>query len=250
MKNNARILGIGWVNTASMGRPGHVHKFGNPNEMFQLSGKSVLDMPYKPFGRMDKFSKLGFSAIAFAMADAGFSPISSCKEASPAKQPVALIAESATGCLDTDLNYQATLSGGDSHIPSPALFAYTLPSCFMGEAAIYYGLTGEAYMIETIENTGLSALSFAMDSLDTGNCKAALCGICNLAPGTALYGKGPAPGAFFLVIGLATSPSLNKKKGNNPFSLTLTRQTTIHDRFYLGKNEITKLTDLFQKDII
>lgn len=250
MKNNAEILGIGWVTPASMGRPGHVHKFETPKEMFRLSGKSVLDSPYKAFGRMDPFSKLGFSAIAFAMADAGFSPASACKDSSPpAKQPVAAIAESATGCLDTDFTYQATLSGDRPHIPSPALFAYTLPSCFLGEAAIYYGMTGEAYMIETVENTGLTALCFAMDSLDTGNCKAAVCGICNLGPGTALDGTDPDPGALFLVIGPAPSPSLNKK-GNNPFSLTLTRQTTIQDRFYLGENEITELTDLFQKDII
>jgi 3-oxoacyl-[acyl-carrier-protein] synthase II len=247
MKNSARILGIGWVTPASMGRPGHVHTFGNPKEMFQLSGKSVLDTPYKPFGRMDQFSKMGFSAIAFAMADAGFSPVSSCKDGSSAKQPVAAIAESATGCLDTDFNYQATLSGDRPHIPSPALFAYTLPSCFLGEAAIYYGLAGEAYMIETIENTGMTALSFAMDSLGTGNCKAAVCGICNLGPGTAL--DGTTPGALFLVIGPAPSPSLNKK-GNHPFFLTITRQTTIRDRFYLGENELTELTGLIQKDII
>ncbi|MDT8379909.1 MAG: beta-ketoacyl synthase N-terminal-like domain-containing protein [Desulfotignum sp.] len=216
--------------------------------MFRLSGKSVLDTPYKAFGRMDPFSKLGFSAIAFAMADAGFSPISSYKDDSPAKQTVAAIAESATGCLDTDFSYQATLSGDPPHIPSPALFAYTLPSCFLGEAAIYYGLAGEAYMIETIENTGLTALSFAMDSLDTGNCKAAVCGICNLGPGTALDGTGPAPGALFLVLGKEPSPSVDRK-GNSSLPLTITRQITNGDRFYLGENEVTELAKLIQKDI-
>ena len=110
MTTTARILGIGWVLPSSMGRPGHVYGFKEPEEMFRLSGKSVLGTPYKPFGRMDPFSKLGFSAIAFAMADAGFSSVSSCNGSSPGKQPVAVIAESATGCLDTDLSYQATVA--------------------------------------------------------------------------------------------------------------------------------------------
>jgi len=249
MTTTARILGIGWVAPSSMGRPGHVHGFKEPEEMFRLSGKSVLGASYKPFGRMDLFSKLGFSAIAFAMADAGFSPVSSCNSSAPGKQPVAVIAESATGCLDTDLSYQATLSGNGPHIPSPALFAYTLPSCFIGEAAIYYSLVGEAYIIETSENTGLTALSFAMDSLETGGCEAAVCGICNVGPGTALNGTGPAPGALFLVIGPETSPSLDKK-GGSPSPLTITRQTNTSDRFHLGEKEITELSGLVHKDII
>ena len=252
MKNSATILGIGWVTPASMGRPGHIHEFETPEEMFRLSGKSVLGTPYKPFGRMDPFSKLGFSAIAFAMADAGVSPPSSCKgNPHPDKRSVSVIAESATGCLDTDLNYQATLSGAGPHIPSPALFAYTLPSSFLGEATIYYGLSGESYMIETPENTGLIALSFAMDSLDTGGCEAAVCGICNMGTGTALNGTSPFSGALFLVIGPEPSPPLSPKgkKGSSPSSPVITRQTTTSDRFYLGNIQITEITDLVHKDI-
>lgn len=249
MKTTVKILGVGWVTPSSMGRPGYINKFKAPEEMSRLSGKSVLGMSYKPFGRMDLFSKLGFSAIAFAMADAGFSPISPSKDSHPTKQLVAVIAESVTGCLETDLSYQVTLSGPVPHIPSPALFAYTLPSCFLGEAAIYYGLAGEAYMVETQENTGLTALSFAMDSLDTGGCEAAVCGICNFGRGSVSNGTAPAPGALFFVIGPENCPTIDKK-GNSLSSLTITRQTTTIDQFYLGDTEITDITGLVHKDII
>ena len=146
MSDTAVILGMGWVMPHSMGRPGAIHRFDSPDEMSHLSGKSVLTVPYKAFGRMDLFSKLGFSAIAFAMADAGIPPVPADKNSRPPKKYIPLIAESATGCLETDLLYQATLSRQENRLPSPALFAYTLASCFLGEAGIYHGVSGEAYV--------------------------------------------------------------------------------------------------------
>ncbi|MEA2059563.1 MAG: beta-ketoacyl synthase N-terminal-like domain-containing protein [Thermodesulfobacteriota bacterium] len=249
MRYTANILGVGWVDPSSMGRPGHLHKFETPEEMFRLSGKFVLNTPYKPFGRMDQFAKLGFSAIAFAMTDAGISPVESGKSGQSLKRSLAVIAESTTGCLETDLSYQAAISGPGPYVPSPALFAYTLPSCFLGEAAIYYGLKGEAYMVEKQKSTGLTALSFAMDNLYINGCEAAVCGTCNSGPGTSIGKTGLTPGAIFLVIGPGNLP-MPSTKGVTPSILTRTQQTNTRDRFYLGDNEITDLTCLVEKDVI
>lgn len=230
MSFTAEILGKGWVSRRSMGRPGHVHEFSSPDEMRHLSGKNILDAPYKPFGRMDHFSKQGFAAIAFAMADAGYLPAAGSGDA-PLRRKLAVIAESATGCLETDTQYQETLLRTRPPIPSPALFAYTLPSCFLGEAAIYHGLTGESFMVETGDSTGLTALAFAMDSIDTGGCEAALCGICNAGSG-----------AFFMVI-----RPVNSVPNRLP---AITRRTTARDRFFLRDNNIAGDDDIIRNDDI
>lgn len=231
MTDRAEILGMGWVDAASMGRPGQVTRFESPEEMDRISGKSVLAVPPKSFGRMDRFSKLGFSAIAFAMADAGICPADAGDRS--VRRNIALLGESATGCLETDLAYQATLTRHATPMPSPALFAYTLPSSFLGEASICYGLTGEACMIETRESTGVTALSHAMDCLGPGGCEAAVCGICN---------AGPDAGAFFMVLAPGGSGTLSgdgiRSRG------TLTRTTAAGDRFFLGEREITGLTTI------
>ncbi|MCG8633295.1 MAG: hypothetical protein MI863_05670 [Desulfobacterales bacterium] len=231
MSNTAIIRGIGWVLKESMGFPGHIRPAGQGLSLPELSGKQVLGQPYKAFGRMDYFSKLGFSAIAFAMSHAGILPLP-VKDKNPVqKKEIPLIAESATGCIETDLLYQSAMSRKPV-MPSPALFAYTLPSCFLGEAAIYFGLTGEAYMMEPPDSNGLTALSTAMDNLAIY--PRVVCGVCN-SDGYAC------PGALFLVLDRLDADT--GKHRSHPFPLTITRHSTAGP-FHCNGTPVTALQGL------
>ncbi|MDY0222213.1 MAG: beta-ketoacyl synthase N-terminal-like domain-containing protein [Desulfobacterium sp.] len=234
----AHIRGMGWVFSSSMGRPDRVQLSLSGDHFPELTGKSVLKNPYKPFGRMDNFSKMGFAAIAFAMDHAGISP-STTRDGVKKKRNIALIAGSETGCLETDLLYQATLSRAGGALPSPALFAYTLPSCFLGEASIYFGLTGESYMVEEENMTGLTPLSMAMDCLESGLYRAVVCGVCN----SELTKTDSPPGALFLVL-----ESIDNSDDNpgDPAVPVLTRSPGNKPLFHLGKREIKTLVDFFE----
>ena len=64
------ISGIGWVSKESMGYNGCIKKFDQNTRLPQIKRDDILRHPYKHFGRMDNFSKLGFAGIVFAMKDA------------------------------------------------------------------------------------------------------------------------------------------------------------------------------------
>ncbi len=231
--NKAMIKGMGWVLKSSMGWPGHVRYSQASKQLPTLSGKSVLGSPYKPFGRMDNFSRLGFSAIFFAMSQAG---IDSAPEGD---NPIPIIAGSRTGCLETDLVYQKGLSHGKEILPSPAVFAYTLPSCFLGEASIYYGLTGETLMIEKSINPGLTSLAMAMDILESGNGSTVICGTCNSDLQYPAIGRSSEPitgGAVFLV--------LEKYAPTSESSKPIITKEINTQLFFCRDKQITTLMDL------
>lgn len=169
MKLDGCITGIGWVRKDSMGNRTRAWKFDLNKGRHTIQRKDVLDYPYKPFGRMDEFSKSGFAAIAFALDDAKINW-------ERKNRNISLIASTATGCIRTDISYWKTVTAG---APSPAVFAYTLDSCFLGEAAICFGLTGESFIINEKNINGLTGLFFALEALNSGSCEIALCGIIN-----------------------------------------------------------------------
>ncbi|MBU8848382.1 MAG: hypothetical protein KOO64_02510, partial [Desulfobacterales bacterium] len=158
LKMEAFITGIGWVSKDSMGYPDHIQQFDRKTTLPGIKRKDILNHPHKSFGRMDAFSKLGFAAIAFAMNDAGI------KEERD-KKNISIIASTVTGCLETDMNFQETIL---KKVPSPAIFAYTLDSSFLGEASIYFGLTGESFVINEEKTNGLTGLLMALEIIDSG----------------------------------------------------------------------------------
>ncbi len=243
MTDTAVIRGLGWVFKDTMGFPGNIRNTESKDSLPRLSGKTVLTTPYKAFGRMDIFSKLGFSAIGFAMSHAGIRPLPNKGAVSTGnKKQIPLIAESVTGCIETDFLYQATLSREQGKLPSPAIFAYTLPSCFLGEASIYYGLTGEAFMIEAKEGRGLIALSAAMDELASGSYKTVVCGACNSDIVTVSERTSPTPGAVFLV--LEAPDTDNGKRETNKPHRTITRNTPAGPDFYYNGTPLKNLHGL------
>ena len=227
--NHARIRGMGWVSESSRGYPNQVLCSKEPHGPPRISGKEILDRPHKAFGRMDPFSKMGFTAITFALADAGIAR-------SESKKNIAVIASSVTGCLETDITYQATLSPEKGILPSPTLFAYTLPSCFLGEASIYHGLTGESFMVEEEIPNGLQGLSLGLDLLKDEGCDALIYGLCNsnikdVGPINTAF---PEPGALFFVF---------EKQGSSPGHGIIT-ENRAQNIFFHGNKKINSLTDL------
>jgi len=89
---------MGWVTATNLGC-GRDHKWFEmkPGNLPEIKRKVVFSEPYPHFGRLDRYSRLGLSAIAFALKDAGLS-----RWTHP--RPISIIASTVHGCLDTDLN--------------------------------------------------------------------------------------------------------------------------------------------------
>lgn len=173
-----RVTGIGWVGPDGWGRGGSTTC---PPFRFERQGGSlpdirrqdVFDSPYKDFGRMDAYSRLGLAAVALALEDAGLAAWS-------VKRPVGLIAGTVFGCLQTDFDYYRTVTPRSGSSASPSLFTYTLPNCFLGDAAIRFGLSGPAFSVTETVPSGLAPIVMAVDSLVAGEVDQVLCGVCDL----------------------------------------------------------------------
>lgn len=190
----ALITGIGWVTGAGIGwgRQGGDCRFPNlPPPV--LARPDVFPKPNQRFGRMSQYAQLGIAAIAFALRDAGL-------EQWQVKRPIGVVAASRLGCLASDLDYHKNVLLDGGELASPNLFAYTLANCFLGDAAIQFGLTGSSLAINETRG-GLDAVDLALGELALGEADAMLAGICDL-PAPAPFGAGapPAPGAVFLVL--------------------------------------------------
>ena len=91
------------------------------------------------------------------------------------------------------------LQGGG--LASPNLFAYTLANCFLGDAAIQFGLTGSAIAVNETEEDGLGALRMALEEIALGEAGTVLAGVCDLPVPDACAGQVKlSPGAAFLVL--------------------------------------------------
>ena len=204
------ITGVGWVTPESMGNRRHQKASPLKDGVPVVERQDVFDAPYKAFGRMDDFTKLGVAAIGYALQDAGIHPPNS-------RQHIGLIASTTVGCLGTDIRYWESLQKKAS---SPILFAHTLDSSFLGEAAICFGLTGESFVINEKTDTGLKGLFFALEQLETGPSEAVLCGIVNEVPtNLQLPGIQPFSGALFLVIESCASADLKTSSILKAFSM-------------------------------
>lgn len=176
------ISGIGFVTSQLQGCGSDVNTLKKTSGKLPcLSRKDVLDNPYKPFGRMDMYSKIGFAAIYFAFKDAGLLNHDNISN-------TAIIASTYLGCIDTDKNFFNTMHYENGKNASPALFAYTLPNTFLGEASIYLKTSGESFVINSNDFDGIDALKMSFDLLqpvnslkseDNGNPEFVLCGVCN-----------------------------------------------------------------------
>lgn len=193
-----QICGAGWATAAGPGSPSGGAPFQTaPGRLPRIRWRDILDTPNPRFGRLDDFSRAGVLAVATALQDAGMA------EWGPEKRSVGIIASTRWGCLASDQEYYQTVIPEHGALASPNRFAYTLPNCFLGEAAITFGLAGPGYVINSGTpgpgDTGvLDALEVALDWLGNG-CVAMLAGFCDVPPEPPTATDAPV-GAGFVVL--------------------------------------------------
>lgn len=202
-----QITGIGWCAPQDMGGTGQgvprALPFGD-GPLPELRRVDVLDAPDKSFGRMDALCRVWLAACAMALRDAGLYG----KAARSTPTPAGAVMSTGYGCLATDVAYWGTVPP-HGEMASPHLFAYTLPSIALGEAALRFGLTGPAMALQeppgVAHGQGLAALATALDMIDWGEASLMLAGIAELGAPEAAVGLegacGHAPrGALVLVL--------------------------------------------------
>jgi 3-oxoacyl-[acyl-carrier-protein] synthase II len=169
----AFITGIGWVTATSMGCGRHHKSFElKAGKLPEITRKEVFDAPYPHFGRLDKYSRIGLSGIAFALKDAGLDQWTH-------PRPISVIASTVHGCLDTDLDFYDTVMPENGRLASPNLFAYTLPNTYLGEAAIRFGLTGTSFIINNSTISCIWGLRMALIGMSVGQYETVICGGCD-----------------------------------------------------------------------
>ena len=190
------INGIGWVTAAGLGQGRLNPAVTRPAGPWpKLKRRLLFADPDPRFGRLDVYSKLGLAAITMAVRDAGLA------EDGP-RRPVSIMVGTTHGCLGTDLAYLDTMIPHNGRLASPNLFAYTLPNCFLGEAAIRFGFTGACFTVQEQTPSRCTVLQLAMETLAAGDTTIVLAGVCDLSPSMPGATEPPLPGgALFLVLG-------------------------------------------------
>jgi 3-oxoacyl-[acyl-carrier-protein] synthase II len=191
----AEITGIGWVTAAGMGRAREHQSFAMPRgQLPEINPADMFKKPYPNFRRMDEYSRLGLTAVALTLIDAGLSEWTR-------ERDIGIIASTFYGCLGTDVDYYKTVIPDRGAHASPALFSYTLANGFLGEAAIRFGLTGINYVITEQRPTGLAVLQTALDHINRGVIEKILGGVCDVGCPQIFGEPGKVtPGAVFLML--------------------------------------------------
>ena len=196
------INGIGWVTPVGFGQGRQFQSQPlQPGELPIPTRKDVFTQIDRRFGRLDDFSRIGLAAVTFCLRDAG-------AEEWQQKRPLGIVAASRYGCLQTDLDYLQTLIPQQGKLASPNLFAYTLPNCFLGEAALRFGLTGNSMIINRRDPSQLAALKSGLEELAWSEQCGMLVGIVDLAPPVELAASGDLPGSLFLLLERDPRPEL------------------------------------------
>ena len=200
-----------------------------------IDPSSMFEKPYPNFRRMDAYSRLGLTAIALALKDAGL-------EKWTRERDIGIIASTVYGCLGTDVDYYCTVTPEKGAGASPAIFSYTLSNSYLGEAAIRFGLTGTNYVVtEQIPNS-LAGLQTALVHIGRGDVETIIGGICDEGCPEVFKKKSKvAPGAVFLVL---------EKFVPNERSIYSRLQLLRSGDILLNGVKINDLSDLVQKCLI
>ena len=189
------VAGIGWVTSRGPGRGREAREFSmTADPIPPVAREDVFPEPNLRFGRLPQYSRVGLAAVAFALRDAGM-------EHWETKRSAGIVASTRTGCLSTDIEYYNTVLPEGGGLPSPNLFSCTLPTCFLGEAAIQFGLTGPTLIVSDPAEDALGGVRMALESLSWGECDAILAGHIDLPAGPAIPGNlPPFAGGLFMVL--------------------------------------------------
>ena len=230
---NVHITGVGWITAAGMGCGRDHAYFSMPGgRLPQIKAADITDAPYPNFRRLDAYSRLGLAAVALALRDAGL-------DQWEAKRDIGIIVSTVYGCLGTDVDYYMTVIPEGGANASPALFSYTSANSFLGEAAIYFGLTGTGFAIAEQHPTGLAALQAAMVQLFRQDAGKILAGVCDVGcPPLFNQPAGVPPGAVFFMLEKSSD-----EKARSYGQLHLNAGTVLR----LNEKPVTNLTTLVQQ---
>ncbi len=168
------IMGAGWITSMGLGPGGNGDSLVlGPGALPPLKSRALLGEVHKRFGRFDAYTKAGFAAIALALRDAGL-------DTWQAKRPIGLVVSTQRGCLAMDDAYFATAAVEGGALASPNLFAYTLPTCMLGEAAIQFGLTGPSFVVDDALPGHLGGVHAALELLQWNLCETVVAGWCDV----------------------------------------------------------------------
>jgi len=189
----ASINGIGWVTSAGYGQGRQIQSQPLlPGDLKIPTRKDVFAQINRRFGRLDDFSRVGLAAVTFCLRDGA-------AEEWQEKRPLGLVATSRYGCLQTDMNYLQTMIPQHGLLASPNLFAYTLPNCFLGEASLRFGLTGNSMILNRHDPGYLALLKSGLEELAWSEQSGVLVGIVDLNSPPELAADDDLPGSLFLL---------------------------------------------------
>ena len=229
----ADITGIGWITAAGVGRGRDHHGFALPaGRLPDYTPEKFFKEPYPNLRRMDDYSRLGVTAIALALEDAGLDTWTE-------KRDIGMVVATVYGCLGADVDYYNTVIPNHGAHASPAVFSYTSANSFLGEAAIRFGLSGITFVINEPVPLNPTCLQLALDSIACGEADKVLCGICDLGgPPSLGVNLNLSPGAVFFM--------LEKFPEKNASSYGAVRRVN-DSRILFGQTEIEDLATLVQK---
>ncbi|EGJ51954.1 beta-ketoacyl synthase N-terminal-like domain-containing protein [Desulfocurvibacter africanus] len=186
---SALVTGMGWLTAAGLGQ-GRRDAFSLACGALPEVRRQDLFAEHPRFGRMDAYCKAGLAGVVMALRDAGLE--------GPLGESAGLAATTCVGCLRTDLDYFATAMQGPI-LASPNLFAFTLPTSIVAEAAICFGLRGPTCMLHEPQAFGLTGVRAGLEALEFGEAELMLAGACDVPALDWPCGQGPA-GSIFLVL--------------------------------------------------
>lgn len=165
------ILGGGWITAAGYGLLNEVHgDLFIPGEPMIPPAKAIFSQPLSRYGRFDDYTRLGCAAIALALKDAHL-------DEAVEKRPFGIVVSTIYECFESDIAFNQTTMEEDGLYASPNLFSYTLPGIVIGEAAIYFKLTGPTFTVgDTFSGKGYNALFSAADLIRSGSCHTVVAG--------------------------------------------------------------------------
>jgi 3-oxoacyl-[acyl-carrier-protein] synthase II len=197
------VTGIGWFTAQGPGQGRTSRDFSMTSDPPPLVQRSdVFPEPNLRFGRLPQYSRMGLAAIAFALRDAGIAEWET-------KRPAGIVASTRAGCLAPDIEYYNTVLPEGGGLPSPNLFSSTLPTCFLGEAAIQFGLTGPTLAVNDPADDALGGVRIALETLFLGEAGTMLAGHIDHPPEPAFPGiRLRHAGCAFLVLENSRSPAV------------------------------------------
>lgn len=167
-------------------------------------------LSYPKFFKMDNLSKTGYLASELLLKGTS-------TDTPELKSETAVILMNRNASLDTDTNFQATISDPSSYFPSPSIFVYTLPNIMLGEICIRFKISGEGVVFVSSEMDNNLIYHYIVSLFNEGKTD-------NCVFGWVDYHRGT-PEAFLSIV--------TKRNFNNTFDLK-SFDSFIRDAFHEG----------------